>query len=573
SLTPQEVRDKLMNDNDKFQKAMIDYLESSHMGEFMDTTMEEIASNTKLTKLDQIDDHKSQSTDEVKKSNIPSDIYALPIKPPDECKKKQCVGCIKCKQIENWMKSFKETVNRLVYNLNRHTCQIGRCKEAKSDATCKARFPRDVQEHTTVDKESGYISMKKLEHYINFFTPILTFLMRCNSDVTCLLTGTAMKAVIVYVTDYVTKSSLKTHVMFDVVRNIVERKSEFLNETTDSIERGRRLLTKITNAFTVKLEIGAPMAALFLLGHNDHYTNCTFKTFYWKSFVKEALKVWYSMTPSSEHNNNEENMQNILEKERIVIHRANEEYIGISPVMDYIFQPLIYETCSLYDWIRLYKKEKMSKSLQKEEHQQGDEMEIEENLIEDEEETQSEHHQKGNSNVPPRFLSDHPQHNSHFAILRQDHESFIPNFVGGSLPRSDKGSREFYCSVMLTLFKPWRTGHDLKLETQDWKSVFDEYEFTDRHRELMKYFNVRYECNDARDDFSAQRKINGIPSSFFNESDSTNELNFDTEIQTYADLFTTNDDGELSQECYGKYAWSKVQDMNQIQNTLELSGW
>ncbi|KDQ49014.1 hypothetical protein JAAARDRAFT_103262, partial [Jaapia argillacea MUCL 33604] len=216
SLTPQEVRDKLMNDNDKFQKAMIDYLESSHMGEFMDTTMEEIASNAKLTKLDQIDDHKSQFTDEVKESNIPSDIYALPIKPPDECKKKQCVGCIKCKQIENWMKSFKETVNRLVYNLNRHTL--------KSDATCKARFPRDVQEHTTVDKESGYISMKKLERYINFFTPILTFLMRCNSDVTCLLTSTAMKAVIVYVTDYVTKSSLKTHVMFDMVRNIVERK-------------------------------------------------------------------------------------------------------------------------------------------------------------------------------------------------------------------------------------------------------------------------------------------------------------------------------------------------------------
>ena len=30
-----------------------------------------------------------------------------------------------------------------------------------------------------------------------------------------------------------------------------------------------------------------------------------------------------------------------------------------------------------------------------------------------------------------------------------------PNFIGGALPRSDKGNSENYSIVMLTLFKPW----------------------------------------------------------------------------------------------------------------------
>ncbi|KDQ49779.1 hypothetical protein JAAARDRAFT_142945, partial [Jaapia argillacea MUCL 33604] len=261
TLTPQEIRDKLMDNDNSFQKAMIDYLESSHIDNFMDATMNEVASDVKLKQGHLNHNEKPRTINKENELN-------------------HCFDCLQCTNTQNWMATFQNIVNNLVYHLNRHTCQIRQCKEVKSDVMCKARFSRELHENTSVDKETGYINMKKLEPYINFFTPVVTFLLRCNSDVTCLLSGTTMKAVIAYVTDYVTKSSLKTHVMFDVVRNIVERKSDFLNGTVDSIERGRHLLTKITNAFTVKMEIGAPMAALFLMGKDDHYTNCKFKTFY-----------------------------------------------------------------------------------------------------------------------------------------------------------------------------------------------------------------------------------------------------------------------------------------------------
>jgi len=75
-------------------------------------------------------------------------------------------------------------------------------------------------------------------------------------------------------------------------------------------------------------------------------------------------------------------------------------------------------------------------------------------------------------------------------------------FAGGSLPRCDKGDREYYCATMLTLFKPWRHGKNLKDDDQSWDEAFTDYKFTPRQIELMKFFNIRYECNDARDDYS-----------------------------------------------------------------------
>ena len=93
---------------------------------------------------------------------------------------------------------------------------------------------------------------------------------------------------------------------------------------------------------------------------------------------------------------------------------------------------------------------------------------------------------------------------THYAEFDRNKIHIVPNFVGGSLPRQDRGDREYYCTTMLTLFKPWRSGKSLKNETQSWDKAFTDHEFTQRQLEIMNNFNLRYECLDARDDFSAQ---------------------------------------------------------------------
>jgi hypothetical protein len=59
---------------------------------------------------------------------------------------------------------------------------------------------------------------------------------------------------------------------------------------------------------------------------------------------------------------------------------------------------------------------------------------------------------------------------------------------------------------MLTLFKPWRCGIDLRNVDQSWDTAFNDFDFTEKQRHYMWNFNVKYECLDAHDDYCAQMK-------------------------------------------------------------------
>ena len=59
---------------------------------------------------------------------------------------------------------------------------------------------------------------------------------------------------------------------------------------------------------------------------------------------------------------------------------------------------------------------------------------------------------------------------------------------------------------MLALFKPWRGGETLKDSDQSWDDAFRAYEFSERQHKIMDFFQLRFECNDARDDYNALRK-------------------------------------------------------------------
>ena len=60
------------------------------------------------------------------------------------------------------------------------------------------------------------------------------------------------------------------------------------------------------------------------------------------------------------------------------------------------------------------------------------------------------------------------------------------------------------------MFKPWRSGNDLKNEQESWDESFTNHEFTQRELEIMNNFNLRYECLDARDDFSSQLRQGAV---------------------------------------------------------------
>jgi uncharacterized UPF0146 family protein len=56
----------------------------------------------------------------------------------------------------------------------------------------------------------------------------VTYLLRCNTDIISLLSGTAIKAIVAYVSDDVTNPGLKTYTIFDTIRSVFDRCSEML---------------------------------------------------------------------------------------------------------------------------------------------------------------------------------------------------------------------------------------------------------------------------------------------------------------------------------------------------------
>ena len=106
-----------------------------------------------------------------------------------------------------------------------------------------------------------------MPHVVLAHSPQVTYLFRCNTDVTSLLSGTAIKAVVAYISDYITKPSLKSHVIFSTIKSVFDNSSELLGGTLGRREKSRKMITKIVNSLTSQLEIGAPMAALYLLGN------------------------------------------------------------------------------------------------------------------------------------------------------------------------------------------------------------------------------------------------------------------------------------------------------------------
>ena len=570
AYSPQDIRERLLSDDSEFQKALVDYLEDSHSGDFLLG-----------------DEHTVKGNINEREASLgyQNPTLTLPSKPP-VCNDKSCDGP-KCQVRGQWWTQFKSTVDDLLFRSNRHVCRKNWCLKNRWNS-CKARFPRRLFSETICD-DTGHISMKKKEPMINTFNSMLTYLLRCNTDVTSLLSGTSIKAVIAYVTDYVTKSPLKTYNIFETICDTFDRNAEMLNGDNDRYQKARSLLVKIVNGLTTKMQIGSPMASSYLLGLPDHYTSHEFKPCRWRPFVKEVVKCW----PDSEQFS-EEDFQN----EKVVLQKINNTYVAYNMVLDYTHRPCCLEYLALYDWFRLSEKRKITKRKKHEEQDErhsdseDEDSHNETYKLETDDETDLEdplhpltrRKKRKYSEICStekttnlRFSWGHPQRDTHSINLLSENEAKVPNFLGVPLPRIDCGSQEYYHITMLTLFKPWRTGGALKRSDQTWNDAFESHNFTPRQKELMGYFNIQYECLDAKDDYNAQMKQrysqnNAIIGGYQND-DENNSWSTERDVMSQLDVHVDEDILAEEWEVPSNRTLKRLEDMNETERRMQRSGW
>ena len=571
-LNPQEMRDKIIGSDSIWRQKLIDWLERCHTGDFLSGSKDEIAAY--------LDESKN-------KSDYTDPTQSLPKPPPKECSMHSVANadleCKPCIALLEWKEQYNRTTDDLLFRSNVHSCNRGTKKDGtrkKNKASagcmdnkwgkCKARFPRLTALKTFID-ETGAITMKKLEAWINTFTPLVTYIFRCNTDVTCLSSGTAIKGVTMYVSDYITKSTLKTHVIFDTIRTVFQKNGEIIGGSLPAKEKARRFMTKVANLLSAKAEMGAPMIAMYLLGNPDHYTSHTFVPFYWQSYVQEVQNSF-----------NDEPK----EPQKVTVIRKKGRMVGLSPIHDYLYRPDELSHVNLYQWIRCYKREKLPKRKRKaqadedEEDDQDEAADISQDLL-DAVDTSFENDLDRENVFNPtqtigrlvRFKESHPLHDSHGVKYISNNSNRVPNFAGASLPRCDQGDREYYCCTMLTLFKPWRKGSDLKSQMADsWDNTFHRHEFNKEEQNLMKNFNIRYECLDARDDFRCQMKkgMNPITCSW----DALDNEEQDNENPHASQLDTINfDDAPNNPLDSGPRHIKRMREMEVVNHMMTSLGW
>ncbi|EIN03419.1 hypothetical protein PUNSTDRAFT_78193, partial [Punctularia strigosozonata HHB-11173 SS5] len=109
------------------------------------------------------------------------------------------------------------------------------------------------------------------------------------------------------------------------------------------------MIVKIVNSLTAKHEIGAPFVAQYLLGFPDHYTNRTFRVFYWKGYV--------ALLSDTVLRSDDELQAQVDGDDAVMIDNIKGSVVELAYSHDWIHRPSRYRNWCLIDYMKkTYKK-------------------------------------------------------------------------------------------------------------------------------------------------------------------------------------------------------------------------
>ncbi|KAG1782954.1 hypothetical protein EV702DRAFT_958846, partial [Suillus placidus] len=118
--------------------------------------------------------------------------------------------------LKEWESVMNTEIKRCGETLQCHRCRRV-CHKYGHESDCRFLFPHEVVEESYFDPKSKAVVLKCLDGTVNYFNPYVLVFCRHNHDLKCILSGKAAKATMFYITDYITKSDLKTHEMLSLL--------------------------------------------------------------------------------------------------------------------------------------------------------------------------------------------------------------------------------------------------------------------------------------------------------------------------------------------------------------------
>ncbi|KAJ7774869.1 hypothetical protein B0H16DRAFT_1303005, partial [Mycena metata] len=264
--TPQELRDR-MNESPEFQQKMFRWLESIIKCQLPSTTDPVVETEGEM---------KAPARDPAKPDpRLTKDPRTAPMTD------------------EEFQRAFRETVEELaiLYNWHDHrdTCwKHLKNGERRNDENCRMRIDGSINPFTHLDPATESIVLRRLHPRISNYNELVTFLLRCNMDIKYVGSGEAAKALVYYITDYITKGTLATHVGLVALEYAIKKNQEKFDPAKNAhyldVEVNRSLTTKTIMALMSKQEMSHQQVMSYLVGGGDFYASHTFKVVKWGDF-------------------------------------------------------------------------------------------------------------------------------------------------------------------------------------------------------------------------------------------------------------------------------------------------
>ncbi|KAK7027673.1 PIF1-like helicase-domain-containing protein [Favolaschia claudopus] len=412
---------------------------------------------------------------------------------------------------EEFAKHFRETVEDLVILSNWHdhteTCwKHLKNGEPRTDESCRMRVDGKTNPLTKLDPETESIVLKRLHPRINNYNDLVIFLLRCNMDIKYIGSGEAAKALVYYITDYITKGTLSTHVGLSALEYAIKRNNEKFDPQFSAShirsEVNRSLFTKTIMSLMSKQEMSHQQVMSYLVGGGDCYTSHTFKVLRWGEYDRFISKLEKDAMGTTVVNpveltggeEEDEETEAAAGSEQITV-IVNDNYVSLaSAIEDYPKRSSEEPFFSMSLWDH---EENVMKISQTSEDRRADRTERPEGAGKI---------RGRKAEARGQYLSSHSQHATHLSRVRTI--PVVNVLLGDKIPRPDRGAgeRERWCRAMLILFKPWRSLTDLKDADETWQTAFDKCSFGPAELRTMKNMNVENECKDAKDSHEVLRK-------------------------------------------------------------------
>lgn len=206
-----------------------------------------------------------------------------------------------------------------IYIQKDHHLLVQHCQYHYHSAMCykydihSCRFDMDEKNYepiTAFDSSTGELKLRCLHGLVNNFNQTILDCIHCNMDIKFVGSGVLAKAILYYITDYITKSQLKTHVAYAALELAVVKLGEYDTNDDDITVQAKRMLQRCTYAMISQQELSAPQVVSYLMDYDDHFTSHKYTRFNWLSIEGFVNSVLPLTTETKENDPEQQSLSN-----------------------------------------------------------------------------------------------------------------------------------------------------------------------------------------------------------------------------------------------------------------------